>query len=66
MGAMMLWIEVHVTPAEDVEGDADITAFDMDRDTALDELRGVLEKKLVEADEGDEVIATITVQSVEE
>lgn len=59
---MDLWIEVHVTPAEDFESDADITAFDADQETGLKELGKILESKLKEANDGDEVIATITVR----
>lgn len=63
---MQLWIEVHHQPGDDPESEADVTAFDMDRKNGLKELGKVLEKRLADAQEADEVIATITVQSVEE
>lgn len=61
-----LWIEVHVTPADDFEGDADITAFDADQKTGLKELGTLLASKLEDAHDGDEVIATITVRKEDE
>lgn len=63
---MMLYAEIHHTVAEDVESEAPITAFDMDRETFMSELPKLLNARLEQAAEGDEFIVTLTVRDLEE
>lgn len=63
---MMLYAEIHHTPADDAEQTNIDGGIDMDSETFLEELPKLLRTKLADAGEDDEFIVTIAVRELEE